>query len=152
MTNTLATIALEYDGTDLQPSNLSFSLEIVAGLDDAAEVRGEDTIVPYRAGRIPRPRRFDRRRILLVGWVMGQGDDQESRRLDYRSSRRILAELFDPEAAVADLRVVVEGGDVARIECRTLPGGIDVVEIIQSEYATVTIELEAVSDWEGLGS
>lgn len=150
MTTPLATVAVEYDGTDVQTSDLGIFLEITAGLDDSAEVRGEDVTIPYSPGRLPRPRRFDRRRILLEGFVRGLGETRAEAMADYRTNRRLLAATFDPERETATLRVVLEDGDVARIDARPL--SIEANEVLRSEFAYLSVELEAVSDWEGLGS
>ena len=150
MTNQLSAIAISYDGTDVQTSDLGIHLEIVAGLDDSPDIRGQDVTVPYLDGRVVQPRRFDKRRILLEGFVRGIGASNDLARMDYRANRRVLANLFDNTGLPATLRLVLEDGDVTRIEARPL--SIVAVETIPSLYANVSIELEAVSDWEGLGS
>lgn len=150
MANDVAAIALTYDGTDIQAADLSIHLEIVEGLHDSPEVRGEDVVVPYLDGRVARPRRFDRRRPVLRGWVQGVGDTLALARSDFRTSMKTLNVLFDNTREPAILRAVLEDGDIARIYARPL--NILVSEVIPSLVAEVSIELEAVSDWEGLGS
>jgi hypothetical protein len=150
MTTAVASIGVSFDGTDCQPSDLAFFLEIVVGFDDSPEVRGEDVTIPYADGRVARPRRFDRRRILLEGFVMGDGDDHDEQRADYRANRRTLSQLFDPTATPATLTLTLEDGSVWAITARTL--SLVVTEVVQSLYATVSVELEAVSDWEAIGS
>lgn len=149
MTTDLASIAVSYAGTDVQDPDGIF-LQIVAGIDDSPEVRGQDVVIPYAEGRVIRPRRFDRRRILLEGFVRGVGATDDLARIDYRGNRRTLAALFDTTRVPATLRLVLEDGDVTRVTARPL--SIEAVEQVQSLYATVSVELEAVSDWEGLGS
>lgn len=150
MTTDIAAIGLEYDLVDIQDTDGIF-LQIVSGLDDGYDVRGQDVVVPSADGRVVRPRRFDRIVVVLEGYVRGVGVDQDAARMDYRANRRILADLFAPDRDVADLRVVLEDGDIARLSCRPMPS-MALVEVVQSEFANVSIELEAVSRWEGLGS
>lgn len=145
MTTDIAAIGLTYDGVDLQPSDFAFHLELVDGLDDSPDVRGEDVTIPYLAGRLPRPRRFDHRRLTLEGMARGLGTDQATSRADYRATRRGLAELFDPARDVADLVATLEDGSTATIACRPLV--LNPVEIVQSEYAELSVSLEAVEDW-----
>lgn len=150
MTSGVASIGVTYDGTDLQDSDLGIFLQIVVGLDDGAEVRGQDTVIPYLDGRLARPRRFDRRRIVLEGIVQGSGSTRELGMADYRANRRTLAQLFDNARDPATLRLVLEDGDITRCEARPL--SIEANEVVQSQFAYISVELEAVSDWEGLGS
>lgn len=145
MTTPITAIGLTYDGVDLQPADLGFHLFLVSGLDDSPDVRGEDVTIPYLAGRLPRPRRFDHRRPVLEGFARGLGIDQSARRSDYRAVRRGLAELFDPARDVADLVATLEDGSIATIACRPL--SLIAVETIPSEYTGLSIELEAAEDW-----
>lgn len=151
MTNNLASIQLVYGGSDLNRSDLSLHLELVVGLHDSPEVRGTDVVVPYNPGRVARPRRFDRRRIVLEGFARGvaEGTDDEARAA-YRELRAELAALFDAEAEPATLQASLEDGSVLEIEARTL--SLVGVERVQSLYADVSVELEAVSDWEAAAS
>lgn len=145
MTTPIASIALTYDETDLQPADLGFHLQLVSGLDDSPDVRGEDVTIPYLDGKLPRPRRFDHRRIVLEGHVRGLGSDEGLARANYRSSRRTLAVLFDTAREVADLVALLEDGSTATIACRPL--SLIPFELVQSLEATVSVELEALEDW-----
>lgn len=120
MTTPIASVALTYGGTDLQPEELGFHLQIASGLDDSPDVRGDDVLIPYLPGKLPRPRRFDHRRIVLEGMVRGLGTTEAERRSDYRATRRGLAVLFDPAAVPADLVATLEDGYTATIACRAL--------------------------------
>lgn len=150
MSNGVAVVALTYDGDDIQESDLGIHLEIIAGLDDSPDIRGVDVTVPYLDGKVVQPRRFDHRRILLEGIVQGVSNDASSARADYRANRRALSVLFDNTRLPATLRAVLEDGDITRIEARPL--SIIVVEVVPGYVGTVSVELEAVSEWEGLGS
>lgn len=145
MTTELGAIGLTYDGVDLQPADLGYHLYLVSGLDDSPDVRGEDVTIPYLAGRLARPRRFDHRRIILEGFARGLGSDQATSRADYRAVRRGLAELFDPAREIADLVATLEDGSVATIAARPL--SLVGIEAIPSEYAALSVELEAIEDW-----
>ena len=150
MSNDVAAVVATYDGTDVQTSDLGIHLEVIVGLDDSPDVRGQDVTVPYLDGRVVQPRRFDHRRILLEGHVQGVGDSSTAAMASYRNYRRAVAELFDNTALPATLRVVLENGDIARIEARTL--SIEANEVVRGYFAFLSVELEAVSEWEGLGS
>lgn len=145
MTTSLAAIGLTYGAVDIQQSDLGIFLEITAGLDDSPDVRGIDVVVPGADGQVARPRRFDHRRILLAGHVMGNGDDETTRRTAYRSLRQTLSALFDATADPADLVATLEDDSTATIPCRTL--SLVAIEVIPSEFANVSIELLAVEDW-----
>lgn len=149
MTTPVAAIPLTYDGDDIQLSTddqLELLLQITMGLNEPGDVRGQDVTVPYRDGQVVRPRRFHELPIALTGHARGIGATQDLRRAAYRQLMRYLRALFDPARMPADLVAELEDGSTATIAARPKPGMV-VNEIIQSEYAELSIPMVAVEDW-----
>lgn len=66
---------LAANGHDLRRADRSVYWWIVRGwLDDSAEVRGEDDIIPSAEGRLTRPRLGDSRRLEIRGQIAGATD------------------------------------------------------------------------------
>ena len=146
MTNAVAVIALTYDATDVQASDFGIFLEIVRGLNETPEVRGTDTVVPGRAGRIARNRVADRLPIELRGIVMGNGSTEADQRDDFRTNVLALRALFSPARTPTDLVATLEDGSTATISARPLNIVWD--EQVPSLSANVSVELESVDpDW-----
>ena len=148
MTSALATIALTYDGVDLQTSDLQLFLEIVHGLNETPSVRGVDTIVPALAGRVEGIRVNDILVVTLEGLIMA--DPTATTRSDvvasFRDNCQTVRALFASNRARADLVATLENGDVWTVSARPMPG-IIWSEPAKSELAQVSIELEAYGDW-----
>jgi hypothetical protein len=147
VTNAVAVIGLTYDGTDVQQSGFGIFLEIVRGLNETPEVRGTDTVVPGRAGRIARNRVADRLPIELRGIVMGNGANEAAQRADFRTNVLALRALFSSSRVPANLVATLEDGSTATISARPLPGMLwD--EQVASLFANVSVELESVDpEW-----
>lgn len=136
MSSAVAAIGLTVGGVDVQVLDGIF-LEIVRGLNEPPSVRGSDTIVPGRAGRITRNRQDDVWTIELRGYVAGNTQSA------FRTNAKSIRALFDPKV----LRTVVatlEDGTTATITARTLN---TVWDQGMPEWANVSIEMEAVEDW-----
>lgn len=136
-----------YDGTLLVTTvgNVPrIVLRCVRGLDDAPEVRGEDTVIPSAEGRVPRNRVWDRRVIELYGFVAGTGASETAQRADVRSALETLRTLFDPTGDPATLVVTLEDGSTATISARPINMVLDDGRI--PTYREVSVELEAVED------
>jgi hypothetical protein len=116
----LGAIPVSYKATDLQPSTFVFFLQIVRGLNEVAEVRGQDTIIPGTAGRTARNRIADRRAIELRGWVFGAGATDALQRASFRDTIQALQTLFSPTAAAGNLVATLEDGTTATISARSL--------------------------------
>jgi hypothetical protein len=145
MSSAAAVIGLTYRGTDIQALD-GLWLEIVRGLDDIPTVRGRDTTVPGRAGRIPRNRIGDRLELELEGWIAGVGATEALARADYRTNVIAMQVLFDPRLAPGALVATLEDGSVQTINARTLPGMI--VDGPEPTQKTVNVVLESVDpDW-----
>jgi hypothetical protein len=144
MTSGAVSIPLTFDGVDIQDLD-GLHLEIVQGLNESPTVRGEDVTIPSADGQTYRPRRFHERRILLSGFVRGDGAAQSDRRADYRQNVKSMQALFSTTAAPADLVATLEDGTTATIVCRTL--SVLSVERVPSEWADLSIELLALEDW-----
>lgn len=145
MTNAVAVIGLTFDGTDIQQNPLGIFLEIVRGLNEGPSVRGTDTVVPARPGRIARNREADVWRIELRGYISGIDTDEEGQRADFRTLVNIIKTLFDPTSMPAPLVATLEDGSEATIQARALPS--PVWDQVVPSMARLSIELEAVEDW-----
>jgi len=138
-----------FDGTSLNTMTdtaprLTFWL--VRGLDEAANVRGSDIVVPGTAGRTVRDRVRDNRVIEIEGHVLGVGATAAAQTDDFRDAMETLRALFDETASPAALVVGLEDGiRSATITCRTLNR---LTRYIADMGAVVNVELEAVgADW-----
>jgi len=144
--NPAAVIPLTFDSVDIQFADFGIFLEIREGLNEPAQVRGVDIIVPGADGRVARNRRKDTRRVVLAGWVMGNGTDTATARSNYRSNVETIETLFALDAAPAVLVATLENGVQKSLNARTL--NVIYSPQIASELDYLTIELEAVGpDW-----
>lgn len=143
MSNPAATIGLTFGGTDLQQATIGIFLELVRGLNETAEVRGTDTIVPSLAGRIARNRVGDTRRIELRGLVAGTGATEALQQSSFFTLVATIRALFSPTASAASLVATLPNGTTATILARTLPTMLWDQEL--PSLARVTIELESVA-------
>ena len=122
-------------------------LVVTQGLNDPAEPRGEDVLVPNLDGMIERPRRPHRRRIVLSGFVRGTGDDVAEAQAAFRTLMRALLDIYSPSRLPADLILEpLEDGGTATISARPLT--FEPVERVVSEWVDLTITLESVQpEW-----
>lgn len=145
-------LGLTYDGEDIQDLNGLF-LQIVSGLYDGLDVRGQDVTIPYLAGQVARARRRHTRRIMLKGFVRGAdptATTEQDRQMDYSVKARDVETLFDPARLPADLEVTFPDTSRAIIACRPL-NVIPTPQVIE-EFTSLDIELLSVSpDWEFFG-
>jgi hypothetical protein len=148
MTSPIATIALTFDGIDLQRSDLQVFLEIVHGLNETPSVRGTDTIVPGLAGRIEGNRVNDVLPITLEGLVRADPTTTTTSAAiaSFRDNMQSIRTLFASNRARANLVATLEDGTTATISARPLPG-IIANDTVKSEFANVSIELEGSGDW-----
>jgi len=150
MANAAAVIGLTYAGTSVQDGTIGLFLEIRRGLNEIAEVRGKDTVIPSAVGRRLRNRVRDRRVIELFGYVMGNGTGEAVQRADFRGLVDTLQGLFDPTTSAA-LVATLENGGTATIAARTvnMVWGNEKLPALRS----VSIELESVDpEWVLTGS
>lgn len=70
----------------------------VGGLDAVPIVRGEDTIIPGKSGRVARVRKADVLTITLHAFVTGTGSTHAAVRESYLSRMTALRAIFDPTA------------------------------------------------------
>lgn len=148
MTSPVALVGLTYAGSNVQTSDLQIFLQIVRGLNEPPTVRGEDTVVPARAGRTEGNRVNDVLPIELKGWVRADPTETTSSgaRSSFADNRATVRALFHPKRARADLVATLENGVILTISARPMPGTIW-TEVIGSEYAEVSIEMEGYDDW-----
>lgn len=127
MTNAIAIRPLVWtpDGgspVDCQRSDLGLFMEIVTGFDEVPSVRGEDTVIPGLAGRIPGNRISDERSIILAGFIAGAVADsqtEDERRASYREMVTALQAAFHP-TLMGTLEVTGEDEAVYSIAARPL--------------------------------
>lgn len=150
MTSPAVTIAMTYDGVDIQDVE-GIHLQITRGLLETATIRGVDVTVPGLDWQVPRPRRYHERRVLLAGFVRGTGPTQADRRADFRDNIDILVALFDEVGGFKDLVLTLENGDVRTLPCRTIEDGRIINEQVISEFGYLSIEMYALGEWEGIG-
>ena len=153
MTSPVGAIALSYDGSDLQSSDLQIFLQIVHGLNESPSVRGTDYVVPARAGRVEANRVNDVLPIVLEGHVRADPSDATTSgsRSSFRTNVTALRTLFRNDRARADLVATLEDGTVWSISAR--PMNTIWAEPVISEFATLSVELEGYGDWaEVIGS
>lgn len=147
MTTAVETVGLLYDNEDLQRDDLQIVCRIRKGLMETPSVRGEDTIVPSRAGRMEGLRVNDTLAIEVVCTV--QADPTLTSDFDqmasYRENCLFLRNLFRPTRSRAELSAVLENGDIKNIDARPLNAVW--AEDIQSHVATVSFALEGYDDW-----
>lgn len=138
---------LTFDGVDLQRADLSVHCDIVEGLNDGLEVRGEDTVIPSARGRTARNRKADVRHLLVACLIEGEGASEAERLASWQGLRDELEAAFDPEADPAILQGVALDGSTRAIDARTT----------STMYApspamgvgTLTVQLESVDpDWQ----
>jgi hypothetical protein len=145
VTSPVAVIGLTYRGTDLQSADLDIFFEIVRGLAEPPSVRGEDWIVPARAGRLPTNRVADVLRIELRGHVRGSGVDEDAQRADFAANRATVRALFSPTLDPGPLVATLEDGSVQNVDARTLD---TIWNQVQPSFAFVSVQLESVDpDW-----
>ena len=90
---------LTFRGTELYSPSTGLMFVVRSGLDDEAEVRGEDVVIPGKAGRLVTNRVEDRRLIVLSGTVYGQGVTEDAARLAYRNLISTLHGIFGPTSS-----------------------------------------------------
>lgn len=152
MTSPVATVGVEYDGVDLQQSDLQWFFEIERGLDEVPTVRGKDTVIPGLGGRLEQNRKNDTLAIVLKGFVQADPalTDLTQRRESYRANMRVIRSLFLPTNGRASLAATLEDGSIltiAAVPLNIVPG-----RLIASEYRELSIELEGFDDWVAAGS
>jgi hypothetical protein len=151
MTSPVGIVALTFSGTDLQPSDLHFFLDIFVGLNELPEVRGQDTLIPDQIGLQPRNRKATRRYIELRGFVRGAGADEEAQRGDFRDTMDALQALFDNTLQPDELVAVCEDGTTRTIDARPLSILMGTEPL--PSYRSINVALESVDpNWVVTGS
>ena len=138
-----------YRGTTLYQfsgSQPRILLRCTFGLDNSASVRGKDSLIPSRDGLVVRNRVTHTRRIVLEGLAMGVGVNHDAQRADFRSIVELLRTLFDPTLDPGTLVVILEDGNTATIDARTMPEEPEWGPDTMPTARTLSVELEAVDD------
>lgn len=142
MTSPVAVIGLVWDGHDLCRPDLDLFFDMADGLDNLPEVRGEDQLVPFRAGRLSSSRLPHRRPIVANGHAAGPSG--ATARADLRAYIDEVKGWMDPTVGERILVATLEDGSLRWITCAArniLPG-----EGWGGEYRALSLEWEAVSD------
>ena len=121
MANSLPAVltSLTFKAVDIQRSNLSLHLDVIQGLNDGLDVRGEDTVIPSASGRIARNRKGDVRHILLAGILQGVGSTEAVRLGSWQDLRDEVEALFDPTDAPGTIVGKANDGSWRSITART---------------------------------
>lgn len=97
---------LEYRSLDIQnadrPEDATIWLDIWNPFEPA-EVRGEDQVIPQKAGMVPMSRYKHRRIIELRGFVRGVGSDETERAESFRIASETLLAVMDYSLAPGTL-------------------------------------------------
>lgn len=99
---------LVYRGLDLQADpakRQGLWLDLASGFAEPPRVRGDDVVIPGKAGRTWMPKVEDGRLIELRGYVLGRGDTLEERQQDWRELTDSLMAVLDFTAAAGTLAV-----------------------------------------------
>jgi hypothetical protein len=148
VSNPWVVVGLTYDGDSVQLDDFSIYLNVIFGLDETPSVRGEDTVVPGRAGRTEGNRINDTLAVVLAGIVQADPTitDQDASRANFRTRLREIRSLFASNRARADLVATLEDGSVWTISAR--PMNIATTMLIPGAYWSGSIELEGYDDWD----
>lgn len=140
---------LTFDGEDIRESAArgatasGIFLDLVSGWNEPATVRGVDTVIPSLAGRVPRIRVKDARRIVLEGYVVGTSAS------DWATHTATLMAKMQPSADPDNL--VIADGYLGTTGTKTIAARVvNIVpgEIVASRFQRWSIELESVApDW-----
>lgn len=147
MTSPLAVVNLNWDGHDLARPDLDVFFDLAEGLDTLPETRGEDQLIPFRAGRLPSSRLPHRRPIVANGHIAGTAG--ASARASFRAYVDEVKGWMDPTLGERILVATLEDGSTRWITCAArnlLPG-----DGWAGEFRAMSLEWEAVSDplWHG---
>lgn len=147
MSSPIATVGLFYDSEDLQRSDLGVFCRVVKGLNEPPTVRGTDSIVPARAGRIEGLRVNDVVAIELECWVQPDAalTDPDDQLASFRTNLKDARALFATNRSRGTLLAVLEDGTQQSIEVRPL--NVIWNEVIPSLVASASVALEAYDDW-----
>jgi hypothetical protein len=149
----LDTIGLLAAGENVQRDDLSVWLRIKRGLNEHPTVRGEDSIVPGREGRVSRNRIADKLDIELEGWVQPDSVlyEGETEQESFRANVEFVKGIFDPTDPPITLIATLEDGSVLTIDAQVMD---DMLweEIVRSRFANLNIHLVAPTPYWTAGS
>ncbi len=115
--------SLTFKGTDIQRSNLELHCDIVSGLNDGIELRGEDTVIPGAEGMMARTRVKNLRRVILRATIQPVGTDEDDRLAAWQTLRDEMETLFDPTVE-GTLAGVANDGSTRSIDVRPEDGWV----------------------------
>jgi len=144
----LVVVELSFDGTDLFNDDGTRMFGITKGHPGSPPVvRGRDTTVPHRTGRIRRSRVASSLGIVLEGWETApSGLALDDARAAFRQAVRGLFALFDGTTDPRVLQALLEDGSIATIDASPLPPLL-YKETVPGLAAEFNIELESVDPY-----
>lgn len=107
MTSPVAVVGLEWDGYDVQRSDLDVFLEITEGLDELPELRSFHQVIPFRHGRRSDDPHADHRVLVLTGLLSGPSGNE---RAGYRGYVDEVKAAFSPLRKNRVLVATLENG------------------------------------------
>jgi hypothetical protein len=113
---------LVFNSVELQRDDLTVHLEVVRGLDENPNSRGQDTVVPHLEGQVSRTYRDDILEIELFGFVQGSGSTEALRRASFRTLAEEMKFLFRTNNE-ANLAGVDAGAHTYEIAAKPVVGG-----------------------------
>lgn len=148
MTSPVATYGTRYDGSDLQLADLSIFFQLRRGLHNVPSVRGKDTTVPARRGRITefRDRVADTLELELYGWVRADASATTvaEQRESYEENQQAIRALFHTERDPADLELLML---TRTLTISARPLNIVPITEVPGHITVLSIELEGMADW-----
>lgn len=101
--------SISFRSVDLQndddPAQATIWFDLPVGLAEPPEIRGEDVVIPGKAGQTWMTKVDDYRLIELDGYVQGQGVGLEARQQSWRQATDALMAIMDRTAAPGTLEV-----------------------------------------------
>jgi hypothetical protein len=145
---------LTLGGVDIHRTDRKILFDLMEGwIDTKPEVRGKDTIIPGKRGRMRQKRLGDRRVVIIEGYVQGLGVTVDDQRADYYTNLTTLTSLLDEEATSPTNLVVTSPYMGLPSGTATLPVYLVNImpgDMIQLYFRRYSIEFESVTgtlDW-----
>ncbi|HYI67126.1 MAG TPA: hypothetical protein VEW95_09400 [Candidatus Limnocylindrales bacterium] len=140
MVTSLRPVTYRAQAWNVEDADGRIYLELVSGLNETPEMRGEDQPTLSGSGRFARNHVPDIRSIELRGWAEGYGTDNPERAEHFRTKIKLIQLWFDP-SVFGELSVTLEDGTTATINART---DNLLTEQLIGWKARVSIELESI--------
>ncbi len=151
MSSPIAVVGWEWNGNDMvDPDGICFHTLVRGGPDTTANVRGENRLVPALAGMQQGLFEVNDRTIEFIGFVRGDGADEDAQRADFWSNAIALAAMLDP-TAFGTITITLPGGAEYTIAAR--PNPIPAYRMEVPSYGENSLTFESVDpNWTAGGS